>query len=377
MCRLTVLLILFMLTRPSSLPSPTTELQDPAATIVGSGASPAAVYLHFDADSILHRSYVGLADIARSRAVDAGTTFNFFSVTKTLTATAILQLAEQGLLALDTPVVRYLGEFPYGDRITLRHLLTHTGGLPNPLPLSWVHFPEEHGKFDEHAFFEKVFTKHPKTRSVPGASMRYSNLDYVWLGWVIERVSGKPYEAYVQEHLLSKSGVGAQAGFRIDPAVHAKGYQPYWSFMNLLLGMFIDKAKLMGPREGKWKPFRHNQLNGSAYGGLIGTPAALARIGQMMLGDQLLSPESKRLFFEAYTLNDGRPAGMALSWFTGALHGHAYRHHAGGGGGYYAEFRLYPSLGRGSVLVMNSTGMTDRKLLDRIDADRIASLKAN
>ncbi len=373
MCRLTVLLILFMLTRPSSLPSPTTELQDPAATIVGSGASPAAVYLHFDADSILHRSYVGLADIARSRAVDAGTTFNFFSVTKTLTATAILQLAEQGLLALDTPVVRYLGEFPYGDRITLRHLLTHTGGLPNPLPLSWVHFPEEHGKFDEHAFFEKVFTKHPKTRSVPGASMRYSNLDYVWLGWVIERVSGKPYEAYVQEHLLSKSGVGAQAGFRIDPAVHAKGYQPYWSFMNLLLGMFIDKAKLMGPREGKWKPFRYNQLNGSAYGGLIGTPNDLARFGQALLQDRLLQPASRTELFREALLNDGSLSGMSLSWFTGRLNGQDYRHHAGGGGGYYVEFRLYPALQRGSVLVLNRTGVSDQRLLDKLDARFISA----
>lgn len=367
MCRLTVLLILFMLTGPSSPPSPTTELQDPAATIVGSGASPAAVYLHFDADSILHRSYVGLADIARSRAVDAGTTFNFFSVTKTLTATAILQLAEQGLLALDTPVVRYLGEFPYGDRITLRHLLTHTGGLPNPLPLSWVHFPEEHGQFDEHAFFEKVFSKHPKTRSAPGARMRYSNLDYVWLGWVIERVSGKPYEAYVQEHLLSKSGAGAQAGFRIDPAVHAKGYQPYWSFMNLLLGMFIDKAKLMGPRQGKWKPFRHSQLNGSAYGGLIGAPDDLARFGQALLQDRLLQPASRTELFREALLNDGSLSGMSLSWFTGRLNGHDYRHHAGGGGGYYIEFRLYPALRRGSVLVLNRTGVSDQRLLDKLD----------
>ncbi len=373
MIRLTLLLPLFMMTGQNSLTSPTTELQNPAAMIVADGTSPAAVYLHFDADSILYRSVAGLADVARRRPVDKETTFNLFSVTKTLTATAILQLAEQGLVALDTPVVKYLGEFPYGDRVTLRHLLTHTGGLPNPLPLSWVHFPEEHERFDEHAFFETIFSKNPKTRSEPGATMRYSNLDYVWLGWVIERVSGKPYEAYVQEHLLSKSGAGERAGFRIDPQVHAKGYQPFWSFMNLLLGMFIDKAKLMGPREGKWKPFRYNQLNGSAYGGLIGTPNDLARFGQALLQDRLLQPASRTELFREALLNDGSLSGMSLSWFTGRFNGHDYRHHAGGGGGYYVEFRLYPALQRGSVLVLNRTGVSDQRLLDKLDARFISA----
>jgi CubicO group peptidase (beta-lactamase class C family) len=226
MIRLTVLVLLFTMTGQTSLPSPTTELQNPATTIVADGTSPAAVYLHFDADSILHRSVAGLADVALNKPVDKETTFNLFSVTKTLTATAILQLAEQGLVALDTPVVRYLGEFPYGDRVTLRHLLTHTGGLPNPLPLSWGHFPEEQERFDEHAFVETIFSKNPKTRLEPGAKMRYSNLAYVWLGWVIERVSRKPYEAYVQEHLLSKSGAGEWAGFRIDPRYMRKGISP-------------------------------------------------------------------------------------------------------------------------------------------------------
>lgn len=373
MIRLTLLLPLFMMTGQNSLPSPTTELQNPAAMIVADGTSPAAVYLHFDADSILYRSVAGLADVAWRKPVDKETTFNLFSVTKTLTATAILQLAEQGLVALDTPVVKYLGEFPYGDRVTLRHLLTHTGGLPNPLPLSWVHFPEEHGRFDEHAFFETIFSKNPKTRSEPGATMRYSNLDYVWLGWVIERVSGKPYEAYVQEHLLSKSGAGEQAGFRIDPQVHAKGYQPFWSFMNLLLGIFIDKAKLMGPPEGKWKPFRYNQLNGSAYGGLIGTPDDLVRFGQALLQDRLLQPASRTELFREALLNDGSLSGMSLSWFTGRLNGHDYRHHAGGGGGYYVEFRLYPALRRGSVLVLNRTGVNDQRLLDKLDTRFISA----
>lgn len=93
-------------------------------------------YFYFSKDSIIYSYKDGYADVSLRRAVDFNTTYNAFSVTKTFTALAIMQLAEKGLLDINKPVVHYLADFPYGDSITIKHLLSHIGGLPNLIPLA-------------------------------------------------------------------------------------------------------------------------------------------------------------------------------------------------------------------------------------------------
>lgn len=72
------------------------------------------------------------------------------------------------------------------------------------------------------------------------------------------------------------------------------------------------------------------------------------------------------LFTENRTLN-GKSTGICLSWFKGDLKGMKYFAHAGGGGGYYCEIRIYPDLGIGSTIFFNRTGMSDQRFLDKID----------
>ncbi len=125
----------------------------------------------------------------------------------------------------------------------------------------------------------------------------------------------------------------------------------------------------MAEPEGKWKPFKFNYLNGSAYGGLIGTPKAFMKYLQALLdsGSKLITPKSKQtLFTENYT-NKNNPTGMCLSWFKGTLNNIDYFAHAGGGGGYYIEIRIYPAIKTGSVIVFNRTGFNDERFLDKLD----------
>ena len=72
------------------------------------------------------------------------------------------------------------------------------------------------------------------------------------------------------------------------------------------------------------------------------------------------------MFNENYTIAN-RATGMCLSWFRGTLNGQEYFSHAGGGGGYYDEIRIYPNLGIGSVIMYNRSGMTDKRFLDKLD----------
>jgi CubicO group peptidase (beta-lactamase class C family) len=135
------------------------------------------------------------------------TRFRIASTTKQFTAALVLRLAEEGKLQLDAPIATYLPEYPrpQGERVTLRHLLTHTGGVPD--------YPRLPGFYDRevmrpHTVPEllALFDSLPLERD-PGGKWSYSNSDYVILGAVIERVAGQPYPVALRERLLRPLGL--------------------------------------------------------------------------------------------------------------------------------------------------------------------------
>jgi CubicO group peptidase (beta-lactamase class C family) len=334
--------------------------------------TPSAQYFFFDKDKILNKFLGGFADLKKQRNTAENTTYNGYSVTKTFTALAILQLAELKKIDIGDSIKSYLPEFPYSNDITIRQLMAHTAGIPNPIPLNWIHLAAEHQSFDGHAFFHQVFAKNNKIKSGPNEKFAYSNLGYVLLGRLIEKVSGLSYEEFVRHNILNRLGIEqGELDFTIaDTDQHAKGYHKKFSFSNVVLGFLVDKSKFMEPRaEGRWKVFKDNYVNAASYGGLIGTPRTLVKYIQELLKPNciLISDEYKKLLFAENYTNNKRATGMCLSWFSGQLNGHRYFAHAGGGGGYYCEIRIYPDKGVGSVLMFNRTGMKDERFLDKLD----------
>ena len=332
--------------------------------------TPGLQYYYFNQDDILFSYCGGVANNEKQVKVSKATTFNAYSVTKTFTALSILQLAEKELIGLDKPVVEYLPEFPYPTNVTTRHLLTHTAGIPNPMPLSWVHSAEEHDTFDYKAYFKVLFQKYNKIKSQPNQKFAYSNLGYVLLGMLIEKVSGQNYTDYITENIIGRTGITSdQLNFTIpDAGLHAKGYQKRVSFTNLILGILLDKSKFIDKSEGRWVSVKNLLVNGTPYGGLIGTGGGFVSYLQELLkpNNRLISDEyRKQLFTENITVNN-KATGMCLSWFKGELEGCTYFAHAGGGF-YYCEIRLYPDLGTGSVIMFNRSGMTDARFLNKVD----------
>lgn len=340
--------------------------------------TPSVQYIIFNKDHIIYKVHLGLANIKNQTPVDEHTTYNAYSITKTFTALAVLQLAEQNKVNIEQPVIDYLPGFPYPPVITTQQLLTHSAGIPNPLPLSWIHLPNERPSFDRDLFFDKIFASHKNTRSKPNEKYSYSNLGYVLLGRLIEKISGMTYEEYVLNNIIRNLGVSTtELGFVINnPGKHATGYQKKISFSNFVLGLFIDKSKYMDKSHGKWKPFKNFYVNGSSYGGLIGTPYAFVKYIQKLLqpGSGILSDAYKKKLFTENRLNLNKGTGMCLSWFAGKLNDEKYFTHAGGGGGYYSEIRIYPERELGSVIMFNRSGMRDERYLNKIDKYAIAEV---
>jgi len=339
--------------------------------LVENNRTPSVQYIHFDRNRILKSFHRGYSDIARHKKPDSATTYHVFSVTKTFTALAVLQLQEKGKLDINDPVIHYLPDFPYGREITIKQLMTHSAGIPNPIPLSWIHLERDHDSFDRDAFFKGVFEKNADVNALPNERFAYSNLGYLILGKLIEHASGETYEKYVTENIIQKLSLRADdLSFSIcNDENHAKGYHNKWSFSYLLLGMYIDKSVFMDGSEGKWRCFNAYCVNGAPYGGLIGTPAALVKYVQALLKNDgtLVGERTIPLLFRENENNAGEPTGMCLAWFTGELNGKKYFTHAGGGGGYYCEIRIYPDLGKGSVIFFNRTGMSNERILDKVD----------
>lgn len=314
----------------------------------------------------------GYADRRAHVAVTPSTTFHCFSTTKPITALAVLQLVDKGRLLLDAPVAAYLPELPYRNGATVRQVLSHQAGLPNPSPLSWVHAISDRSSFDPRAFFERVVREHPGC-SPPGLRARYSNVGYLLLGRLIEIVSGRTYEQYVRDEVLNVIARDATSpegflGFEVPSRGHAVGYTRRCSLLGLLTPFFPDPAHLRS-REGAWIRYRPFDLNGPAYGGLKGNVLGWAPLLTAIASRdaRLLSREGFEAFFAAQFLTSGRPTGHALSWFTGRRGPHSYLGHAGGGPGYGAEIRIYPTLRTASALLTNTTIVSDPRHLDKLD----------
>jgi D-alanyl-D-alanine carboxypeptidase len=340
-------------------------------SLLSSDKTPCVHYIHFTTENVIYECCKGFANIKNAISITDRSVFHACSVTKTFTALAILQLAQEGKLSIEKPVKSYWPEFPYQGDITVHQLLSHTAGIPNPIPLHWIHLAEEHSSFDRDSFFKSIFEKYRRVKTNPNEKFLYSNLGYVLLGMLIEKISGKHYEQFIIDNIISKLKLRpGELGFSINDFVNnVTGYQRNWTFTNLLLGFFLDKSKFMSRVEGKWQPFKVFYINGSSYGGLIGTARSFQVYVQQLLqtNNSLLNEEYKKLLFTENHTNDDRSTGMCLSWFCGQLNGKKYFAHPGGGGGYYCELRLYPEINRGSVIMFNRTGMSNEKFLDKVD----------
>ena len=336
---------------------------------IKTGETPSVVYCLFNADKIIKSVFLGYADVKTKKPADENTFYKAFSITKTFTALAVMQLAEQKKIDIGRPVIQYLPDFPYSAQITIKEILSHSAGIPNPIPLEWIHSASEHPSFNRDQFFAEIFKKYNHVKFAPNEKFAYSNLGYFLLGQLIEKVSGEKYETFIQKNILKKLDLDASSiGFEINSS-QATGYNKKYSVANFIIGFFIDKSKYMLPSVGQWKPYINFYPDGVSYAGLIGKPAAFVKYIQSLLkkNSVLLSDTYKQIMLTENCTINNKPTGMCLGWFKGQLNGIEYYAHAGGGGGYYSELRFYPGEKIGSVIFFNRTGMSDERCLDKID----------
>jgi len=331
---------------------------------------PGIQYVVVNSDSVIFEYSAGQADIKNKVALSSGHTMAAFSMTKTLTAIGVLQLVERHQIKLDDKISLYV-EHPYSAEITIRQLLSHTSGLPDPIPLKWVHLAKDHTTFNEKKALEKVLSENQKASSLPGEKYGYSNIGYWLLGGIIENVSGLSYSEYISKNIfeplnLSKNEISFSV---LNKNNHAKGYLKKYSFMNLLKSFLIEEST-WGEYEDNWLRINNVYLNGPAFGGAIGSARAFSRILQGLLSDNsvLLGSNVKQHLYAQEKDASGKEIDMTLGWHIGELNDKKYYFKEGGGAGFHSEMRVYPHMDLATVLMVNRTSFNTRKQLSRLDS---------
>ena len=330
--------------------------------MVQRGKVPGIQYVVVSPEATLFEACEGVMDVASGRPVTPETTFMASSVTKTLTAVAILQLHERGALQLSDSLSTYVSTHPYGPDVRLSHLVNQSSGIPNPMPLRWIHLAADHDGYDEAEVFRATMAQHTKRSFEPGSKYAYSNLSYWLLGQVIERVSGMSYAQYMRTQLFDPLGIPSEemACLIPDATKHACGHLKRWSLLGLMMPMLMDTSVFDTAALGR-RRIKPVLMNGPAYGGLIGTARAFGVFLQDQLRDtsRLLQPETKQLFFSEQSDTRGRTLPTTLGWHRGLLGTTPYYGKPGGGPGFQSNIRIYPKHRFASAWLANEAAASE------------------
>ncbi|KQX07764.1 MULTISPECIES: serine hydrolase domain-containing protein [unclassified Leifsonia] len=315
-----------------------------------------------DRTSTIFAGAFGHADLADVAAATTTTRFRWFSMTKLVTATALVRLADQGKLDLQSPVRAHLNQWPRGNPATVGQLLSHTAGLPNPLPIKWVHSVDSE-RPDQAAMLEQLLHRHNGKTRPPGGPAKYSNIGFLAAAEIIALAVGTSFMEHVNTELLVPLGMTA-TGFDHPATDAATGYlnvpRPVIPFAKAFL-----PTELIGNRPHGVQALRPFQVDGAGYGGLIGPATDAARFLQLHLHDgeldgvRILTTESATRMREL--VSRSRSFDHATGWFRerSRLPSQPHWEHYGTGAGFWNVARIYPNLGLGVVIMTNSTRRFD------------------
>lgn len=285
---------------------------------------PGAAVLVQRGDEVLLRRGYGMADLEMGVAIDPTMVFRLGSVTKQFTAAAVLRLAGEGKLALADPIGRHLPGYPEAQAgVTIEQLLTHTGGIP-----SYSSFPEFWlTKSLDHTVDEMIATWRDRPLDfAPGTRWTYSNSGYFLLGALIEKVSGKSYEAYVEEEVMAPLGL-ARTGYDRSEEVLPGRVEGY-----------------AGNAETGYRNADYLSMTGPyAAGALYSNVDDLARWAQALAAGRVTTPADRDRMATAARLADGRSTGYGLGVAILDYQGDRIVHHGGGINGFSTYLGTVPS----------------------------------
>ncbi len=305
-----------------------------------------------DQDLIWAKGF-GHADIAASRPMELDTRFRMASHSKLFTATAIMQLREQGKLRLDDPVSEYLPWIafrhaaPDDPPVTIEHLLTHSSGLPREAGSHWSDLD-----FPTAAELKELMTQRQAAFS-PEVRWKYSNLAYTIAGMVIEQVSGTSWADYLQKNIFDPLGMSASSVDREDPKM-ATGYGRRMPDGSREVLPFVDARGM------------------AAATGLTSTVSDMAKFVSAQFrtgdrgGDRILSTPSLREMHRVRMLESTWTRGQGIGFSVQRIDDELYVGHGGGYPGYTTNTLIQLDSKVGAIVLTNTSDSNPAQIAQQL-----------
>jgi CubicO group peptidase (beta-lactamase class C family) len=293
---------------------------------------------------VVFRGAYGLADREKRLPIRIDTRFDIGSMNKMFTATAILQLVQAGKISLADPVGKYLPDYPNRDvatKVTIEHLLTHTGGTGNIFgPVFEAHRLE----LKTHDDYVKLFGERAPAFE-PGDHFDYSNYGMVLLGAVIEKVTGRSYYDYVKRRIYRPASMKRTGSEPLDARLPGTAI----GYMRTPEGGRKPSTDLMAYR-------------GSAGGGGFSTVVDLTNFATALLDNELLNAENTQLLTTGKV--DMPYGGRYAYGFEDLRESAGYFGHGGAAPGVNGTLRIFPKSGYIVAVLSN----IDPPFADRVGA---------
>lgn len=311
-------------------------------------------------NKILAENFYGSANLEKNQNVDESTIYHWASNTKPLTGIAIMQLRDRGLLKLDDSAAKYLPELekvhnPYGkmSEITIRQLMNHSAGFRNStFPYKngkdWQPFePTEYAQVEAMLPFTEILFK-------PGSKFSYSNLGIVFLGQIIERLTGDDYEVYVDKNILRPLEM-YRSFFDATP-YHLLKYRSH--------SYYIENGKRT---EGR---FDANSGITVSNSGLNSPIPDMVKYLNFLIGDEskkeiydgiLKRSSLEEMFKQTIPApldangNSGFTTAVGLNFFIDERNGETFLGHGGDQNGFISYIEFNPKKRTASIIVFNTT----------------------
>lgn len=328
---------------------------------------------------VVSRHHQGLADLQPPQPIDDQSIFHYGSITKTIAGITVMQLRDRGLLSLDDPVTKYLPELqrlgrdPKDERhapgrITIRTLLQHSSGLQNP---TWPWKQGQSWEPFEPTTWEQLVAMLPYQQLAfePGSQYSYSNPAFIYLGRIVEVLTGEPWLTYVQKNVFAPLGM-TRSYFSATPYYLAEHRSNNYTVIKNAAGELetITNGRDFDPgitnANGGWNAPLEDAARYMAF--LIG--AERGDIPTRNLYDLVLKRASLEEMWlatmpTASSRKASSPAGdyIGLSFFVIPRNGATFVGHTGGQAGFESFLYFNPATRAGIVAVFNTADKTGER----------------
>jgi serine beta-lactamase-like protein LACTB, mitochondrial len=292
----------------------------------------------------------GMADLENYSPATSSTLFRMGSISKPITATAVLQLWEGGKVDLDAPVQKYCPEFPQKDwPITTRELLGHLGGIRHYSPDGKGDVPEDSARhFSSMREALELFARDPLVAK-PGTEFHYSTYGYTLAGCVFEGAASEKFTEYLRKNIFVPAGMEQT---RDDDFFAVIPHRTRWYHR--------DKSGIV----------RNAGVLDSSYkipgGGIISSADDMARFEVAILGDKLLRRSTRDLMWTSLKTAAGKQTGYGLGWGITDKFGVHILEHTGSQQGTSTAFAIVPERNAGVVVLCNLDGVHVNQLAMQI-----------